>query len=241
MTDTVQSMKLSVDGHQAHYLKAGSGPPVVLLHGGASDSSDWMGTMRALSSYYSFYAPDIIGYGLSDHVKSTYHLEDFVRFTGGFIQEMSLDKPVLIGHSLGGRICLEIAFRYPEMVSKLVLIDTMGFSKVARLGSWFGTLLWGVRKALGIPQPYPAILPGEGEEPHWPCLEQLPGLQKPTLIVWKRFDLYFPVASAVRAGELIPKSNLVVFPGYGHAPHRENRGAFNKLLLSFLNSDGKMK
>jgi len=43
--EVVESAKLSVNGHQAHYLKAGSGDPVVLLHGGASDSRDWLGIL----------------------------------------------------------------------------------------------------------------------------------------------------------------------------------------------------
>ncbi len=236
MPEGVHSLKLRVNGVGAHYLRAGSGPPVVLLHGGASDATDWLATMGALASRYSLYAPDLIGYGRSDHVKSVYHLRDFVDFTRGFIEELGLDSPVLVGHSLGGRVCLEIALRYPEMVSKLVLINTVGFCRITRLGSWVGSLLWWLRKLLRRPQPFPSLMPGEGEDEHWLCLEQLPHLHKPTLIVWKRYDLYLPLASALRAKGLIPGARLAVLPGFGHAPHRENRGVFHNLLLSFLDS-----
>jgi len=45
----IESRSVQVNGRRAHYLKAGSGPPVVLIHGGASDAQDWISTMTALS------------------------------------------------------------------------------------------------------------------------------------------------------------------------------------------------
>ena len=94
---------------RVHYLKAGCGSPVLFLHGGASDSRDWLGTGEALSRSYSLYAPDLPGFGLSDKPKDAYHISDFIEFILGFIRELNLDSPVLVGHSLGGRLCLEIA------------------------------------------------------------------------------------------------------------------------------------
>ncbi|MCK4862981.1 MAG: hypothetical protein KAS25_01735, partial [Dehalococcoidales bacterium] len=59
----IEGLKLNVNGHRAHYLKAGGGPPVVLVHGGASDSRDWVDTINGLAHRYTFYAPDLIGFG----------------------------------------------------------------------------------------------------------------------------------------------------------------------------------
>jgi len=237
MPGVIESRKCTVDGQRVHYLETGNGPPVVLLHGGASDSTDWIATLGILSANYSLYAPDMVGYGQSDRVKQAYHLRDFVASTRDFIQGLGLGSPALVGHSLGGRVCLDIALLYPEMVSKLVLIDTMGFSRISRWGNWLGTGLWRIRKFLGQPNPYPAMLPGEGEDPHWICLNRLPNLLVPTLVVWKRLDPYLPLASARKARELMPEASLKVFPGYGHAPHRQNRRAFHRLLMSFLNGE----
>src|SRR3989304_7889979 len=99
----IQSLNAKIGAHQAHYLRAGKGPPVVLIHGGASDSRDWIETMAALSHSYTLYAPDLIGYGLSDHNRSGYYLSDFVEFLKAFIQAMGLDSVSLVGHSVGGR------------------------------------------------------------------------------------------------------------------------------------------
>lgn len=233
----VESLRLKVGDDEAHYLKAGSGRPVVLLHGGATDSRDWLETMRPLSASHTFYAPDLVGYGLSDKTKDGYRLSDFVEFAIGFTEALDLSCPVMVGHSLGGRVCLEIALRRPERVHKLVLVDTSGFSKLGRLGSFIGFAAWQARRILRRPQPYPRFLKEDGAYADWVCLEELPGLKVPTLIVWSRRDLYYPLAGAIRAADLISKARLEVLPCQGHAPHRQRRGCFNKLLLDFLNHD----
>lgn len=233
----MESLKLKVNDHQAHYLKAGSGPPVVLIHGGASDSRDWVGTMEALCHRYSLYAPDLIGFGLSDRTKDGYYLSDFSEFILEFVEALGLERPVLAGHSLGGRICLEVALRHPEKVRKLVLVDASGLGQVSRLGNVVLTAFWAIRKLLRRQQPFPRFLNEEGEDSSWLCVDELPNLRTPTLIVWKRYDLYFPLAIARRAKKLIPGANLAVLPGYGHAPHEQNQVAFNNILLDYLDHD----
>lgn len=230
----IEGLKLNVNGHRTHYLKAGGGPPVVLVHGGASDSRDWFDTMTALTHRYTLYAPDLIGFGQSDRTRDGYYLSDFNEFILGFVDALGLEQPVLAGHSLGGRICLGIALRHPEKVRKLVLINAAGLGTVSLLGGAVLTAFWAIRKLLGWPKPHPEFLFQEGEDVHWLCIDELKNLKMPTLIVWKRHDLYFPLAIARRAGELIPGARLEVLPGYGHAPHLQNSQDFNRLLLDFL-------
>ena len=91
-----------------------------------------------------------------------------------------------------------------------------------------------LRKVLRLPQPYAVLDTKEGDDPQWCCVEALPGLKVPTLIIWKRFDPYFPVSQAYQARELIPDARLEVIPGYGHAPHVQDREAFQRILKDFL-------
>ena len=234
--ESIESLTLRVSNDNTHYLKAGDGPPLVLIHGGASDSRDWLDTMNDLSDRYSLYAPDLIGFGQSDRNKEGYYLSDFTEFIKGFIETLGLDSPVLVGHSLGGRLCLEVARQYPEKVRKLVLIDSAGFGKGSIWGNILLTFFWAVRKLLRLQQPYPKFLPKEGE--NWICTDELPGFRVPTLIFWKRYDPYLPLALAHRAKELIPEARLVVVPGYGHAPHKQrNAESFKSHLLDFLDHD----
>ncbi len=231
---SVQSHKIRANGYSAHFLKAGSGPSVILIHGGASDSGDWVATMTALSHSYTLHAPDLLGYGLSDRLKGSYRLSEFVDFTLAFLGELDFERHTLVGHSIGGRVCLEIALRHPELVQRLVLIDTAGFGRLARWGLYISAFMYWFRKMLRMEQPYPRFLKDDGEDKDWRCTRRLSSLKIPTLVIWNSHDPYYPVTQAFRAKKLIPHSRLEVFSGYGHSPHIKERGQFNNLLLDFL-------
>ena len=129
---------------------------------------------------------------------------------------------------------MELALRYPDLVSSLVLVDTVGFVRLAWWGTLLGSASWGVRKVLGRKQPYPGFLKEDGEDKHWRCTDRLPSLNVPTLVAWNRRDPYYPLEGALKAAKLIPEVQLKVFPGYGHAPHKQESDSFNNLLLGFL-------
>ena len=228
------SLTIEVNGLTAHYLQAGSGPPVVLVHGGASDSRDWLPAMSALAPAFTLYAPDLPGFGQNERNESGYYLTDFSDFITGFMDALGLEKAALVGHSFGGRVCLEVALRQPERVSRLVLTDAVGLGKLSRFGMLLMTGVWGLRRLLRRPQPYPVFLTRDGEDTNWLCKDDLPHLKAPTLLVWKRGDPYLPASLARRAVGLIPDARLEELPGYGHAPHKQNQEEFSGLLRGFL-------
>ena len=235
---SIEGRRLEVNGRRIFYLKAGSGPPVVLVHGGASDSRDWLNTMAALSGRFSFYAPDLIGFGQSDRDEKGYYLSDFSDFLLGFIDTLQIRNPVLVGHSFGARVCLDAARRHQEKISKLVLIDASGLGKISLLGNALFTFFWALRKLLRKPQPFPRFLSKEGDDYNRVGNEALQSLRLPTLLIWKSFDPYMPLAIARRAQELIPGAKLAVVNGYGHAPHQQNNSEdFKRILLDFLDHD----
>ena len=232
----IESLTVKVNDHEIHYLKGGSGPPVVLLHGGASDSRDWVQTIEGLADRYSFYAPDLIGFGQSTRNKDGYYLSDFSDFVLEFIDKLQLKDVVLVGHSFGARICVDVTLQRPDNVRKLVLLDAAGLGKVSRFGNVVMTIAWAIRKVLRQRQPYPQFLAKEGEDSDWLCVNELPKLKTPTLLIWKRHDPYLPLSLARRAKKQIAGAKLLVLPGYGHAPHQQNSEAFNRLLVEFINS-----
>jgi pimeloyl-ACP methyl ester carboxylesterase len=234
----IESLRLEVNGRRAHYLKAGSGPALVLVHGGASDARDWIDTMNAYADRFTFYAPDLIGFGESERDEKGHYLTEFRDFLMGFIETLDIQQPALIGHSFGGRVCLDVACANQDKIRKLVLIDTSGLGKISLLG---GALFGGfaaLRTLIGKKQPFPKFLVREGEDYNSVSAEILQSLKVPTLLFWKSFDPYMPVKAARRAQKLIPGARLVLIPGYGHAPFKQKDSSeFYRILLEFLNHE----
>ncbi|MCJ7604980.1 MAG: alpha/beta fold hydrolase [Dehalococcoidales bacterium] len=140
----------------------------------------------------------------------------------------------MVGHSFGGRLSLGVAVARPDQVDKLVLADAAGLGKVSKLAGVMFTAFYRARSLLGRSHPHPTFLARDGDDPDWACVEDLPKIQSPTLIVWKQRDPYVPVANAHRAVTLIPDARLELLPGIGHAPHLSNADAFNRLVGEFL-------
>ena len=233
----IEYQSIDIGGYRAHYLKSGTGPPVVLLHGGASDARDWLATMEALSNNYTIYAPDLLGFGQNERKNEGYYLSEFIDFTLAFLDALELENYFLVGHSFGGRLCLDITLHNPERVRKLVLSDAAGLGKTSKFGTFLLTGFWVIRKLFRIDQPHPTFRSHEGDDPDWACVDQLPDLKVSTLIIWKRYDLYLPIANARRAAELIPDAKLKIIPGFGHAPHGRTINTFNKYLREFLEEE----
>lgn len=100
----------------------GEGPPLIILHGLFGVSDNWVTTGRKLSEYFRVYIPDLRNHGHSPHspVFDFPALEDDLL---EFIETHELEKPVLMGHSLGGKTAMHFALHQPQMVEKLVVVD----------------------------------------------------------------------------------------------------------------------
>jgi pimeloyl-ACP methyl ester carboxylesterase len=239
---SITSLQIEIKGRRVHYLKAGKGPAVVLVHGGASDSRDWLRTMAQYGDRFSFYAPDLPGFGKSDRDEKGYYLYDFSDFLQGFIELLKIESPVLVGHSFGARLCLDTVRKQENNISKLILIDASGLGKMSPPGMVMFGFFTVLRKALRQPQPFPKFLTKEGDNWDYIGDEVLTHIKVPTLLIWKRTDPYLPVSIAQKAVKLIPGAKLEIVEGYGHAPHQQNdNSAFNKLFLDFLSPGDQEK
>ena len=120
--------QLEVFGQRIHYLEAGSGPTVILLHGLGGDVTNWALTLPTLAKDYHVYAIDQIGFGKSDKPPINYRIGTMVDFLNGFYKAASIPKATLVGNSLGGWIAASFALAHPDKVEKLVLVDAAGYS-----------------------------------------------------------------------------------------------------------------
>lgn len=120
--------QIEVYGQQLHYLEAGSGPVVILLHGLGGDVSNWAATIPALAKQHHVYALDQIGFGQSAKPLIAYRVATLVDFLNGFYKQAGITKATLVGNSLGGWTAAAFTLAYPDKVDKLVLVDAAGYS-----------------------------------------------------------------------------------------------------------------
>jgi 2-hydroxy-6-oxo-octa-2,4-dienoate hydrolase len=117
-------------GIRTNYLEAGSGPPVVLVHGsgpGVTAYANWRLTIPALARRLRVLAPDMVGFGFTERPRDArYGLDSWVDQLVGFLDALELPSASIVGNSFGGAIALRLAARHPERVDRLVLMGSAG-------------------------------------------------------------------------------------------------------------------
>lgn len=130
----VPTEQLSVDAGtiRTRYLTAGSGKPVLLLHGAGKGGIQWYTVIGPLSDHFQVIAPDVVGYGESDKPSAPYDRSFFSTWLQGFVDALNLEKVSLVGTSQGGAIALQFVLDNPERVDQLVLVNSAGLGKVTQ-------------------------------------------------------------------------------------------------------------
>jgi len=233
----MESRWLKIDDHNIHYIELGDGFPLLLLHGGANDWRGWEKNIKTLAQHYRVIAPDIVGFGKSDKSKSVYGIDDFVNYLGGFISALDIKRMHLAGHSLGGSIALEFAYRYPDKVEKLIPVAPFGFGKLSTWGFILGVVSYWGRKLFFRKKSYPTLDIEYSKDGFAEFMAKLKKVKTPTMIVWGEKDPYLPARQAYLAKSVLPNSRVEVIPGCGHVPQSADCDLFNKLVLDFL-ADG---
>jgi pimeloyl-ACP methyl ester carboxylesterase len=115
---------IRANGLCLHYLDwGGAGPPIVLLHGLRDQAHEWDPIAPALTSLGRVLALDQRGHGESDAPARGYAPDDFAADVAAFCDALALDRPVVVGHSLGGRVAYHFAAAHPDRLRALVLVD----------------------------------------------------------------------------------------------------------------------
>jgi pimeloyl-ACP methyl ester carboxylesterase len=115
---------INVDGERIHYLDEGSGPPLVLIHGLAGQARVFTHSLLDhLKSNHRVIILDRPGCGYSTRApKSSAAVSAQARTVAAFIEALELERPLVVGHSLGGAVALALALNHPEQVAGLALL-----------------------------------------------------------------------------------------------------------------------
>jgi pimeloyl-ACP methyl ester carboxylesterase len=116
-------MRIRLQDREIFYEVAGSGPPVMLLHGFGGDHTYWESQLKALSPYFRVINYDQQGNGLSSRPSHGLTMADHVRDAYELIQALGAGPTALVGFSQGGAIAMQVALTHPESVRCLVMHD----------------------------------------------------------------------------------------------------------------------
>lgn len=105
-----------------HFRELGQGAPIVILHGLFGLSDNWQTLAKYLSQQYHVYLLDLRNHGRSPH-SSDFNYDSMTGDLQEFISDQNIPNPVIMGHSMGGKVVMNFALKYPAQVSKLIVVD----------------------------------------------------------------------------------------------------------------------
>ena len=268
VTNGQTSKEITVFGQKIHYVEAGSGPTVILLHGLGGSTQAWMFNIAPLAEKYHVVVPDQIGFGKSDKPLVNYRIRTYVDFLDQFCKQLKIERASLVGNSMGGWIAAAYTAAFPDRVDKLVLVDAAGYAPpkdldVRTFYSLNPTTREGTKVLLSkvfygkafqtdaaIEQAIAARLAaGDGYTIKSITESIIRGedflddtvktIKRPTLIIWGRQDGLVPLAQGEHLNKDIAGSKLIVLDQCGHIPNLEKAGEFNAAVLKFLSEGAK--
>jgi pimeloyl-ACP methyl ester carboxylesterase len=121
--DAISSQSAEVDGMKLHYLRAGRGPAVILLHGYTQTSRMWRPIMPLLAEKFTVIAPDLPGIGDSEIPKAGLDMKSAAISIHALVKSLGIEKARVVGHDIGLMVAYAYAAQFPAETEKLVVMD----------------------------------------------------------------------------------------------------------------------
>ena len=258
------SRYIHVDGYRIHYFEAGpaNGIPLVLIHGLGSRGEDWATLIPSFTANgFHIYAPDLLGYGRSDHPDVDYSISLQEDIIVRFMQAVGIPKADVAGWSMGGWVAAKLTVDHPQLVDRLVLYDSAGiyFPATFDASLFTPTDRAGLDRLIAMLQPTPQPMPGfvaqasveKLQRGAWVITRSVSGMfsgrdlldfrlrsiARPTLIVWGSKDTLIPLSVGESMHHLIPNSSMTIIDGCGHLAPAQCSVPTLATTLRFLKSD----
>jgi pimeloyl-ACP methyl ester carboxylesterase len=235
---------VAVAGRPVRYKVIGEGAPIILVHGLSGSSLWWKRNVPALASAYRLYLVDLPGFGSMASPFARFELKDASGWLIRWMETVGIAQAHLIGHSMGGYICLQIAARYPAVVSRLVLVSPAVSAQARHIFGYVRPLLGAMRSL--TPQFLPILLYDTLRAGPLTILravndlltvesgQELPMVAAPTLLVWGAYDTLVPPSTGSVMLREMPQAHLLQLERSGHVSMFEQAEQFNRAVLAFL-------
>lgn len=150
MSPTIAKSEQWIHGRRMAYRDTGGdGPTVLLVHGITNSSSSWEPVTQRLAASHRVLAPDLPGHGDSDRHQGDHSLGAHASVLRDLLLITGADRATLVGHSFGGGIVLQMAYQFPDLVERIVLVSSGGLGRDVGLLLRAATLP-GAERVIGI-------------------------------------------------------------------------------------------
>jgi non-heme chloroperoxidase len=250
-------------GPQLHYAEQGdpTGRPIVFLHGWPDSWFSFSSVAALLPTKFRAFMLDQRGFGDSDRPADGYAIHDFAEDVVAFLDEVSLDRATIVGHSFGSFVARRVAIAHPQRVDRLVLIGTgwLGSNPVLReVHASLTDLADPVPRAFArdfqastayapLPESFfkrivseslklPARLWREvlGSVIKYDDVNEVGAIEAPTYLMWGDRDALFPREDQDRLVAAIPRVERRIYTEIGHCPNWECPERVAEDLLAFI-------
>lgn len=249
--------RIAVKNQLITYCTKGDNPhptnTLLFLHGWRANAHIWAPVIAHLSTdHMTYYLLDLPGFGTSETPKHPFTTHDYAEVVRAVITKLNLKNLTLVGHSFGGRIALALAAAHPNLLKKLILINSAGISKnttkkklvrtAARIvkpffkPSWMQGLRAKIYKKIGsedyleTPE-LQATFQNIIDEDLTPLLSKI---QHPTHLIWGEDDTQTPVEDAHTMKREIPNATLTILKNTGHFTFLDQPEKVAHEIASFL-------
>ena len=117
---------VEIHGHRRAFVKTGSGPALLLLHGLGCDHTTWVPVIESLARRYTVIAPDLLGHGASAKPRADYSVGGYANGMRDLLTVLGIDQVTVVGHSFGGGVAMQFAYQFPERCERLILVSSGG-------------------------------------------------------------------------------------------------------------------
>jgi pimeloyl-ACP methyl ester carboxylesterase len=239
-------MKIVIDGLNINYIQYGSGHDIILLHGWGQNIEMMKPVGDNFCDRFRITILDLPGFGESDEPKEAWNIDKYNNFLENFISELGIKKPIVIGHSFGGRLAIRYSAR--NSIEKLVLfgapciriqeelpIGVKVLKSIKKL-PFMNDIGEYMKKYIGS-RDYKAASPIMRQTLVEVVNEDLSKfareIEEPTLLIWGTNDTEAPIKEARELEKIMVDAALIELPGT-HYAYLENLARVVSILDNFF-------
>jgi pimeloyl-ACP methyl ester carboxylesterase len=231
-----------------NYIKSDSKEKnILLLHGWGESLESFQAVFDYFKKDYAVTAIDFCGFGKSPAPPYPFSIQDYAQVVYEFLKANNIEKTHIIAHSFGGRVAIELAYRYPEIIDKLILTSSAGIKKRKNLKYYINIIKYKLAKKLKKDlskygsSDYKAasgvMRATFVKAVNYDQTGLLKHIKAPTLLIWGQNDTETPLYMARKMNRLIKGSKLVIIRDTGHFCFKQKSLLFIKRCERFLGEE----